>query len=389
MEEGVVVELTATRSSVGDGGHLRRLMSTESARSLMFDSGGVWVGYAEHYNSSGAPPPDAGPPEPLQGPAATAQAPTNGRSYRTAQTTESEASWPASWTHRSSCESTPSALEARAASERVRPPATCKSILKSACGRIPEGCTTEAAPRRATMVTFRAMSSTVEIQETSTEKSLELGEEFVDCRSRLVSEDRSRAASYETVVDGEEARAPACDDDAASRDRGRARTASGSASAYLERVWSDAYQDETVRWLELLSGEPRGERGVEEWLLDGVVLCKAANAIRPGVVPRVHRSQETFRHRDNAEGFLNACRSLGMRHVDLFRPGDLLEAQDLGAVLRCACLLGALATATVPSFEGPFLELPPEDAQEQGLIPRFIAPAGAPVSRSADAAPEA
>jgi hypothetical protein len=95
-----------------------------------------------------------------------------------------------------------------------------------------------------------------------------------------------------------------------------------------------------------------------ERLKDGVVLCKLANTLRPGIVPRVIASRMPFKQMENINSFLRAVRALGVADHDCFETVDLFELKNVRAVVRCLRTLGEV-TAAQPGYEGPKLGDPP------------------------------
>ena len=88
-----------------------------------------------------------------------------------------------------------------------------------------------------------------------------------------------------------------------------------------------------------------------EWLHDGSVLCDAANALTPGLIPRVNRGARlnAWRALDNITRFMRACRTLGLRENDLFNPLDLLHQSDMVSVVSC---LDSLRRLTEGGYAG-------------------------------------
>merc|ERR1712187_702330 len=115
------------------------------------------------------------------------------------------------------------------------------------------------------------------------------------------------------------------------------------------------FDREVVTWLECVSGEKLGDRPLGEWLRDGQVLCRVANVIQPGIVPRINTSTMPFKQMENVSAFIKACRSLGVLEKDVFSTIDLYEEKDLEVVKRCIYNLGSVVRKTVPSFNGPYL----------------------------------
>merc|ERR1712194_54520 len=87
----------------------------------------------------------------------------------------------------------------------------------------------------------------------------------------------------------------------------------------------------------------------------GQLLCRVANVIQPGTIPRVNTSNMPFQQMENISVFIRACRTLGVLEKDVFCTIDLYEEKDLGAVKRCIYNLGSVVRRTAPSFNGPYL----------------------------------
>ena len=90
---------------------------------------------------------------------------------------------------------------------------------------------------------------------------------------------------------------------------------------------------------------------------NGVVLCKALNAIKPKTVKKSAMKPSTmpFKQMEVIKAYLQGCRSLGMAEHDVFCTPDLFEEKDLGAVVRSIVALSSTAQTKVPEFSGPTL----------------------------------
>jgi len=78
-------------------------------------------------------------------------------------------------------------------------------------------------------------------------------------------------------------------------------------------------------------------------LKDGVLLCNAMNAVKPGAIRRVNTSKMPFKQMENISNFLSACRKLGMSEHDLFPTVSLYEGKDINAVIYGIIAFGRLA----------------------------------------------
>eukprot|EP00727_Mastigamoeba_balamuthi_P006356 m51a1_g2340 putative involucrin repeat-containing protein (211) ;mRNA; f:552474-553273 len=109
------------------------------------------------------------------------------------------------------------------------------------------------------------------------------------------------------------------------------------------------FENEVVSWVEAMSGEPsEGCESAHAYLKNGVALCKAVNAAKPGMC-RYTTSRMPFRVMENINSFLEACRALGMRTTDLFQTVDLYEAKNMICVLQCIAALHRILGNGMPS----------------------------------------
>lgn len=141
-------------------------------------------------------------------------------------------------------------------------------------------------------------------------------------------------------------------DTALSPDREKRKSLRGSI-----RMSGDREAD-CAAWVQEVTGDERGDRSFHEWLRDGLVLCQLANAIKPGIIKKVHEDAsghfKQSREMENVSHFICACRDLGVHEKDVFSTVDLYEAKNLKSVQMCLFNLGS-ASRHVQGFAGPYL----------------------------------
>eukprot|EP00898_Chlorokybus_atmophyticus_P001892 jgi/Chlat1/2703/Chrsp180S02874 len=135
----------------------------------------------------------------------------------------------------------------------------------------------------------------------------------------------------------------------------------------LARMEADWRLDDLIAWIEHIVGErlPVGPgRDIFECLKDGVLLCRLANVLAPGSVPRIVRRPDeilvddnlgtsaminqrrsVYQSLENATSFLNACRILGVSNHQLFAPSDLHEKHNPQRIIQCLVALSHVAPA--------------------------------------------
>jgi hypothetical protein len=143
------------------------------------------------------------------------------------------------------------------------------------------------------------------------------------------------------------------------KNRGRSK-ALDEATAAVSGV-ADAQAEADIRaakeWLEALTGTsypPSGD--LWEATKDGRMLCDAINKIRPGAIPKINRPGMPFKEMENITHFVGACKTLGVRESDTFRPPDLYEKRVSypKAIINCIHALSK-ASKKVKGFSGPYL----------------------------------
>jgi len=108
-------------------------------------------------------------------------------------------------------------------------------------------------------------------------------------------------------------------------------------------------------WLEELTGIPSNSISLQEYLKSGIVLCLAANKIKPGTVKQINRQlNNPFKERENIAAYLQACKAFGCRDTDLFMTQDLYESANMGVVVDNLHSVGGLSRK-IKGFNGPFL----------------------------------
>jgi predicted DNA-binding WGR domain protein len=112
-------------------------------------------------------------------------------------------------------------------------------------------------------------------------------------------------------------------------------------------------QAQAQAWVETLTGE-KFPGSFHESLKDGILLCKALNVIKPGLIQKINTGQMPFVQRENIVNYLEGCKKLGMKVIDCFVTQDLYEGDNLVAVIDQIFALGALSRS-VEGFDGPFL----------------------------------
>jgi len=109
-------------------------------------------------------------------------------------------------------------------------------------------------------------------------------------------------------------------------------------AAKLGAVGADLEQD-LRHWIEGMTGEKFSSPAFGKALKNGIILCKLANAIRPGIVQKIQTSAMPFVQMENINAFLQAEKVLGVPTADLFMTVDLFEEKNIGQVIRSLATL--------------------------------------------------
>jgi len=137
-------------------------------------------------------------------------------------------------------------------------------------------------------------------------------------------------------------------------------------------------ESEIALWIEAVLEDPIPPKPFDELLRDGVLLCRVANTIKPGVVPKIKRPFTKDACIENIESFLKALRDFGVAEEHIFKVGDLYNQENIPQVIVTLIEWGK-KLYDVPGFEGPFLGPKPTGQLKQwpdevlrasdGLIP--------------------
>merc|ERR1719422_2765415 len=160
-------------------------------------------------------------------------------------------------------------------------------------------------------------------------------------------------------------------------DQQSARTHQRDAAAYVDRPeavdaegldadlkkkmaekFDQASADEVCKWIEELTGEQQGEQTMAEWLKNGQVLCKVANAIQPGSIDNVYEgTTNSFKQMENISHFLTYARGLGMTESSVFSTPDLFEEKNMSIVVTALYTFGGVVQAKAEEigYTGPKL----------------------------------
>eukprot|EP01112_Ceratiomyxa_fruticulosa_P001513 TRINITY_DN116_c0_g1_i1.p1 TRINITY_DN116_c0_g1~~TRINITY_DN116_c0_g1_i1.p1 ORF type:complete len:677 (-),score=168.07 TRINITY_DN116_c0_g1_i1:1604-3634(-) len=103
-------------------------------------------------------------------------------------------------------------------------------------------------------------------------------------------------------------------------------------------------EDELKEWIRQVVGDDPSsttyQQPVSDLLRSGVLLCRLANSLRPGVIRRINTptfstpTLTPFRQMENLGFFLEACRTFGMKSRQLFDASDLHAGKNLNGVVN-------------------------------------------------------
>jgi hypothetical protein len=124
----------------------------------------------------------------------------------------------------------------------------------------------------------------------------------------------------------------------------------------------DREKENDVRyWIEAVTGESFKNDDFQDSLKDGVLLCKLANTIQPGSIPKVNSSKLPFMQMENVGYFLKAAENMGLKRHDSFQTVDLYEGKNLPQVIQSLNIFGSVAQKI--GWTGPQLGVKLADKQ--------------------------
>jgi hypothetical protein len=110
------------------------------------------------------------------------------------------------------------------------------------------------------------------------------------------------------------------------------------------------------RWISKVLGVDSLEQSFFQFLKSGVVLCKLANAIKPGVLPHIYEGGLAYRQMENIGWYITACQQFGMRDEDLFETADLFAERNLNAVANHIHVLAHWLVKRPEGWKGPQID---------------------------------
>lgn len=93
-------------------------------------------------------------------------------------------------------------------------------------------------------------------------------------------------------------------------------------------------EDETAEWIEATL-EIKLDRPLQKALRSGQILCALLNALKPGMIKKIHAKKLAPMQRENIGWFLEGVRKFGVSESDCFMTNDLFEDSDMRQVLIC------------------------------------------------------
>jgi len=125
-------------------------------------------------------------------------------------------------------------------------------------------------------------------------------------------------------------------------------TKSGFAAEAQKKIkdkYNPALATEILEWVNNVSGQSVSTDGDMDAFMaslkDGIALCKLANALKPGTIPKINTMQTPFKLMENINFFLLFVdKEVGIPKTESFMTSDLWDGQDPNSVLVC---LSALA----------------------------------------------
>ncbi|XP_058063860.1 muscle-specific protein 20 [Anopheles bellator] len=113
-------------------------------------------------------------------------------------------------------------------------------------------------------------------------------------------------------------------------------------------------EEEVLKWIGDVLGQPLPPGVYEDVLKDGVVLCKLINKLAPNSVKKIQETGTNFQLMENVQRFQTAIKEYGVPQEEIFQTADLFERRNIPQVTLCLYALGRI-TQKHPEYEGPTL----------------------------------
>jgi transgelin len=137
---------------------------------------------------------------------------------------------------------------------------------------------------------------------------------------------------------------------------------------------------EAQEWIEEITGI-QFEGTFQEALMNGIILCKLMNKLKPGSVPKINDpATMPFKKMENIANAIKALRSLGMKEFEMFGTPDLYDGKNLGQVINSIHALGRLLQTTMPDAPFPKLGIKVVEKNERHFSEEQLRQAKAAVS---------
>jgi len=122
-------------------------------------------------------------------------------------------------------------------------------------------------------------------------------------------------------------------------------------------------EQQVLDWIAALTGEVKPEKEkYEDFLRDGLVLCKLINKLAPGSVKRTaKKGSGNFALMENVSAFQKGVRKYGVPDEEIFQTCDLFEFRNVPQVTMSLLAL-ARQTQNHPEYDGP--QIGPKIAEE-------------------------
>lgn len=121
------------------------------------------------------------------------------------------------------------------------------------------------------------------------------------------------------------------------------RTVGGGIAFAVKQKQASKFNEEeaheVLEFIKTKTGENFSTEGTREnfhnLLKDGQLLCRFANALKPGSVKKIQTATNSFACLGNISSFVEAAKGLGVPVEETFQSGDLYESQDLFSAISC------------------------------------------------------